>query len=68
MDNLKSLQEALSVEVRVEELMVLTAALLEDLIEQEGGACESPFNSSSPPTISLGNFLRRLHKYTQFSA
>ena len=33
MDNLKSLQEALSVEVRGEELMVLTADLLEDLIE-----------------------------------
>jgi hypothetical protein len=68
MDNLKSLQEALSVEVRAEELMVLTADLLEDLIEQEGSPCESLFNSSSPPAIPLVDFLRRLHKYTQFSA
>lgn len=68
MDNLKSLQEALSVDVRVEELMLLTADLLEDLIEQEGSPCESIFNSASPPAIPLADFLRRLHKYTQFSA
>jgi hypothetical protein len=55
------------VEVRAEELMLLTADLLEDLIEQEGSPCESLFNSSSPPAIPLADFLRRLHKYTQFS-
>lgn len=53
--------------MRVEELMLLTADLLEDLIEQEGSPCESIFNSSSPPAIPLVDFLRRLHKYTQFS-
>jgi hypothetical protein len=49
-------------------LIVLTAALLNDLIDQEGGPCESIFNSSTIPSISLEDFLRRLHKYTQFSA
>lgn len=54
--------------MRLEELIVLTAALLGDLIDQEGGPCESIFNSSSVPNMTLEDFLRRLHKYTQFSA
>ncbi len=55
-------------DVQLEELLLLTADLLEDLIDQEGSPCESIFNSSSPPTITLVDFLRRLNKYTQFSA
>ncbi len=47
---------------------MLTSDLLADLIEQEGGPCESIFNSASIPNINLHEFLRRLHKYTQFSA
>ena len=53
--------------MRVEELIVLTADLLTDLIEQEESACESPFNSQAAPPISLADFLRRLHRYTHFS-
>lgn len=53
MDNLNKLQEALSVDVKVEELIVLTADLLQDLIEQEGGPCESIFNSNQPPNITI---------------
>lgn len=49
-------------------MLLLTADLLEDLIEQEGSPCESIFNSSAAPTITLVDFLRRLNKYTQFSA
>lgn len=66
--DLNEVQESLAVEVKLEELIVLTAALLNDLIDQEGGPCESIFNSSTIPSISLEDFLRRLHKYTQFSA
>ena len=54
-------------EARVEELIVLTADLLTDLIEEEGGECESLFNSHQPPTITLADFLRRVHNYTRFS-
>ena len=61
-------KEGLEVEMRLEELIVLTASLLGDLIDQEGGPCESIFNSSSVPNMTLEDFLRRLHKYTQFSA
>lgn len=68
MDNLNELGDALGVDVRVEELVELTAELLTDLIDQEGGSCESPFNSQTAPTIPLADFLRRLHRYTQFSA
>jgi hypothetical protein len=32
-------KEGLEVEMRLEELIVLTAALLGDLIDQEGGIC-----------------------------
>ena len=67
MDNLNELDDVLGVETRAEELIVLTADLLTDLIEQEGGPCESLFNSHSPPTIPLTDFLRRLHLYTKFS-
>lgn len=55
-------------DVKLDELILLTADLLKDLIDQEGGPCESIFNSSTIPNISLEDFLRRLHKYTQFSA
>ena len=48
-------------------MIILTVDLLEDLIQQEGDQCESIFNSANPPNIPLLEFLRRLHKYTQFS-
>jgi len=56
------------VEVKLEELIILTAELLNDLIDQEGMPCDSIFNSTSVPTITLPEFLRRLHRYTHFSA
>ena len=68
MDNLEPVQQSLSVSVKLEQLLMLTSDLLADLIEQEGGPCESIFNSASIPNINLHEFLRRLHKYTQFSA
>lgn len=54
--------------MKLEELLLLTAELLSDLIEQEGAPCDSIFNSSTIPNITLHDFLKRLHKYTQFSA
>ena len=54
--------------MKLEELLLLTAELLSDLIEQEGAPCDSIFNSSTIPNITLHDFLKRLHKYTHFSA
>ena len=48
--------------------MVLTSELLMDLIEQEGSPCVSIFNAASIPSMSLLEFIKRLHKYTKFSA
>ena len=48
--------------------MVLTSDLLKDLIEQEGSPCNSPFNANTIPSMSLLEFLKRLHKYTKYSA
>jgi len=45
----------------------MTADLLMDLVEQEGAPCQTIFNSSAVPNISLPDFIRRLHKFTQFS-
>jgi hypothetical protein len=56
------------VESKLEELLVLTADLMKDLFDQEGVPCDSIFNSASVPNISLLDFLRRLHRYTHFSA
>ncbi len=44
------------------------ADLLNDLVDEDEDLCESVFNSASEPTISITDFLRRLHKYTHFSA
>ena len=54
--------------MKLEELMVLTSELLKDLIEQEGSPCNSPFNANTIPSMSLLEFLKRLHKYTKYSA
>jgi hypothetical protein len=48
-------------------LIKLTSQLLADLIEQEGVECESLFNSALPPPIPIPDFMRRIHKFTQFS-
>lgn len=63
--NEKHCQE--EVDPEFDHFITLTARLLEDLIEQEGVECESMFNSSLPSGISLVDFLRRVHKFTQFS-
>jgi Cyclin len=42
--------------------------LLNDLIEEEDAICETVFNSNSIPNIEMPDFLKRLHKYTKFSA
>jgi hypothetical protein len=47
---------------------MLMTGLLNDLIDEDDGICETIFNSNSVPNISLPDFLRRLQKYTQFSA
>lgn len=68
MNNLKVWQELGSSEAKVEQLIKLTTGLLSDLIEEDEGICQSPFNSNSVPNISIADFLRRLHRYTRFSS
>lgn len=48
-------------------MIILTEALLTDLINCEGENCVSIFNSQEVPAISLSNYLRRVHKYTNYS-
>ena len=68
MNNQKVAKEELPGEARVEQLISMTTELLTDLAEESEGICESIFNSASAPTIPVPDFLKRLHRYTHFSA
>lgn len=62
-----TLNAELAIDLPTEELIILTTQLLADLIDQEGVPCSTLYNSTNAPTIPLEDFVRRIHRYTQFS-
>lgn len=55
------------VEGEIGRMIELIEQLLEDLIDTDSGECDSIFNSTVPTGLSIGDFLRRIHRFTHFS-
>lgn len=51
----------------IQDFILMTTRLLEELIEAEGFDCQSMFNSQEEPPIRMEKYLQRLYKYTRFS-
>jgi hypothetical protein len=63
---MQQIQHELAIDIKLHEIIVLIHQLLLDLVA-EGTPCNSIFNSQAIPNIELDDFLRRIHKFTQFS-